>query len=176
MSDQQTPAGWYPDPDNAGQQRYWDGTQWTDYHAAGQALTYDQTQQVPAKGTKTALIVLGAVLVAGVLVIGGIALLLSSDSDKGSTTAAVTTSAPTSPAPTTSAPAEPTPTAEPTEDLGGYALLNYTWHSESKSAREKMCIGYEISPDYLWKSFKAALDEPGLLTKAEFDAFMAEHC
>ena len=25
----QTPAGWYPDPQNPGQQRYWDGTQWT---------------------------------------------------------------------------------------------------------------------------------------------------
>jgi len=25
----QTQAGWYPDPDNAQAQRYWDGTQWT---------------------------------------------------------------------------------------------------------------------------------------------------
>ena len=25
-----TPAGWYEDPENPGQQRYWDGQQWTD--------------------------------------------------------------------------------------------------------------------------------------------------
>lgn len=25
-----TPAGWYTDPDSAGQQRYWDGSSWTD--------------------------------------------------------------------------------------------------------------------------------------------------
>lgn len=27
---QETPAGWYPDPDSPGQQRYWDGSGWTD--------------------------------------------------------------------------------------------------------------------------------------------------
>lgn len=26
-----TPAGWYPDPDDAGQQRYWDGQAWTEH-------------------------------------------------------------------------------------------------------------------------------------------------
>lgn len=25
----ETPAGWYPNPENPYQQRYWDGTQWT---------------------------------------------------------------------------------------------------------------------------------------------------
>lgn len=32
-----TPAGWYPDPSGAGQQRYWDGTQWTEHHAPAAA-------------------------------------------------------------------------------------------------------------------------------------------
>ena len=28
------PANWYPDPEVPGQQRYWDGTQWTEHRAA----------------------------------------------------------------------------------------------------------------------------------------------
>ena len=30
MAERPTPAGWYANPDVAGQQRYWDGTVWTD--------------------------------------------------------------------------------------------------------------------------------------------------
>lgn len=30
MSGTSTPAGWYPDPSNPAQQRYWDGAAWTD--------------------------------------------------------------------------------------------------------------------------------------------------
>lgn len=33
MSDASTPPGWYPDPSNPSQQRYWDGTAWTDASA-----------------------------------------------------------------------------------------------------------------------------------------------
>ena len=28
-----TPAGWYPDPNDASQQRYWDGSAWTEHTA-----------------------------------------------------------------------------------------------------------------------------------------------
>lgn len=30
-----TPAGWYPDSERPGQQRYWDGTAWTEHRAPG---------------------------------------------------------------------------------------------------------------------------------------------
>lgn len=33
---QQTPAGWYADPQMAGTQRYWDGAKWTDHVAPQQ--------------------------------------------------------------------------------------------------------------------------------------------
>jgi uncharacterized RDD family membrane protein YckC len=55
MSGQTTPAGWYPDPQNAGQQRYWDGTAWSEATQAppggapaapgfGQAVGYGYAQ------------------------------------------------------------------------------------------------------------------------------------
>lgn len=65
-----TPAGWYPDPDADGQQRYWDGEQWTEHRAPGvaaeatadpaaaadattigPAVTVDPTAPAPANST-----------------------------------------------------------------------------------------------------------------------------
>ena len=39
----QTPAGWYPDPEQQGQQRYWDGSQWTDHR-----VPLEPRQQFPS--------------------------------------------------------------------------------------------------------------------------------
>ncbi|MDT5186690.1 MAG: hypothetical protein QOI29_4848 [Mycobacterium sp.] len=33
MTTPPTPAGWYPDPDGSGGQRYWDGSQWTEHRS-----------------------------------------------------------------------------------------------------------------------------------------------
>lgn len=33
------PAAWYPDPDNATLQRYWDGAKWTEHRAPAVAST-----------------------------------------------------------------------------------------------------------------------------------------
>lgn len=46
----QTPAGWYPDPQGAPQQRYWDGNQWTEHTSptqVPQAQQFSQAQQFP---------------------------------------------------------------------------------------------------------------------------------
>ncbi|HVV77509.1 MAG TPA: DUF2510 domain-containing protein [Mycobacteriales bacterium] len=46
MTQAQPPAGWYPDPQDATQQRYWDGAAWTGHTAAAGAATpqHDTTE------------------------------------------------------------------------------------------------------------------------------------
>jgi hypothetical protein len=40
------PAGWYPHPEVAGTQRYWDGTRWTDHVAPGPSAVTDKSAWV----------------------------------------------------------------------------------------------------------------------------------
>ena len=42
-----TPAGWYPDPTNRHQNRWFDGNDWTDHVADGQAVSTDPVQGGP---------------------------------------------------------------------------------------------------------------------------------
>jgi hypothetical protein len=39
-----TPAGWYPDPDGAGGQRYWDGSAWTEHRSPGAQPTPEPSE------------------------------------------------------------------------------------------------------------------------------------
>jgi hypothetical protein len=43
------PAGWYPDPENASQSRWWDGTAWTDHRSAPAPTTPYSTQVADLK-------------------------------------------------------------------------------------------------------------------------------
>jgi len=45
MSTPPTPAGWYPDPDDSGSQRYWDGSAWTEHRAPVQAPSEPAVEQ-----------------------------------------------------------------------------------------------------------------------------------
>ena len=60
------PAGWYPDPSNQAQQRYWDGQTWTEHT---QSAAQMPPPAVPAQKRKsplrTVLTILGVILVIG---------------------------------------------------------------------------------------------------------------
>lgn len=45
MTTPPTPAGWYPDPDGFGRQRYWDGSAWTEHSSPGIPATPEPTDQ-----------------------------------------------------------------------------------------------------------------------------------
>jgi hypothetical protein len=47
MSEAQPPAGWYPDPQDAQQQRYWDGATWTGHTAAAAEAVATPTGTAP---------------------------------------------------------------------------------------------------------------------------------
>ncbi|WP_328418203.1 DUF2510 domain-containing protein [Streptomyces violaceus] len=107
------PPGWYPDPHGPHQERWWDGTAWTEHRRAPGATPVPPP---PGGGTgrakAVALVAAGAVLVAATVT--GVLVLTSGD-DSGSETR----TAPTYPGPTASQPSEPTPetsTSEPSAD------------------------------------------------------------
>ncbi len=71
---QQVEPGWYPDPGQPGYQRYWDGIQWTPqtapYPAAPSApLPFEPSSNRRLSTGAIVAIVIGAVVVAGILVI-----------------------------------------------------------------------------------------------------------
>ena len=48
-----TPAGWFPDPENPGQQRYFDGTQWTEHRSPSAVMPQSPATAVPAPAAMT---------------------------------------------------------------------------------------------------------------------------
>jgi hypothetical protein len=64
-----TPPGWYPAPENATVQRWWDGTQWTEHYGPVQQVA---SPQLPAKKGLSGIVIALIVVVVAVPVISGI--------------------------------------------------------------------------------------------------------
>ena len=92
------PAGWYDDPDDAGQKRYWDGSAWTDDRApawnsiaSDPSIPYDPlgTPDAPAgrphrsRGSRTQWLVLAVV---GVVAVVAVVAIVASTRDSGDPT------------------------------------------------------------------------------------------
>jgi Protein of unknown function (DUF2510) len=104
----ETPPGWYPDPNDATGQRWWDGTTWTAHSVRLQPGTSLSTSgAAPSRGPLVAVIVgvvaLLVIIAVGVFAFGG---LVSSHTSTTATTPAPLAAA-TTPSPT------PTPTKAP---------------------------------------------------------------
>jgi hypothetical protein len=133
------PANWYPDPNTPGQQRYWDGTRWTEHFAPGAASALSDVaapEEAPTSDTapvkkKTALWVtlgvVGGVLLL-VIIIGSIGAAnrgqdVSAAEPTASASAVESEEATPTPAPEpepTPEPApEPDPPAVPTQEIPG---------------------------------------------------------
>ncbi len=127
-----SPAGWYPDSEQPGMQRYWDGSAWTDHRAPAQAtgsppaMTEPTTSSPsPAPQGKKPLWKRWWVWAVAVVLLIGIASAASGGGDKASTstagasptTSATDSAAPSAPSsdsatPTAGSPAPANPTAE----------------------------------------------------------------
>ena len=59
MTTPPTPAGWYPDPDGSGRQRYWDGSAWTEDQSPGAHAAPEQSEP-PGSDQPTAVVQTGS--------------------------------------------------------------------------------------------------------------------
>lgn len=114
MSDPTDPAaGWYPDPQAIGLQRYWDGQAWTDHQASGDAVTAPQPLAADGPAPVTATRPLHRrwwVYAAGALaLIVVIAVLRAAPSGTPSATPSVTPSATPSGTPSVTSSGSPSP-------------------------------------------------------------------
>jgi hypothetical protein len=87
MADAQGPPGWYPDPAGSGQQRYFDGTTWTENYAPGAppaAAPAGKNGHGCLYAILGAVAVVGLLIVVGIVALGGAAKKVSDDLDKTS--------------------------------------------------------------------------------------------
>ncbi|MFF0007241.1 DUF2510 domain-containing protein [Streptomyces tibetensis] len=106
------PPGWYPDPHAPHQQRWWDGTAWTEHRRPPEALAAPPPGDGTGRTKAVALTAVGAVLLAAI-VTGAVA--LSGGDGSGTESRTAPSSAPRA----TADPPEPTPeasTSEPSAD------------------------------------------------------------
>ncbi len=79
--------GWYPDPEQRHQHRFWDGTQWTDQVADQGTQTKDPLATGPAltpgRGSRTPLLTVALVLIGLALLALGAFALFGGDDDGG---------------------------------------------------------------------------------------------
>lgn len=151
-----TPAGWYPDPENSGQQRYWDGNAWTEQFAPGNAPsapTPSATKKPLYKSTW--FIVVAALIGLGVIInlLGGSPAETPESSPTPTESSSQATESDTEPVAAEPEPEpEPEPTVEPAEpDL---------------TMGQKQAVGK--AEDYL--SF-AAFSRQGLIDQLVFEGF-----
>ena len=85
-----TPAGWYPDPDGSGGQRYFDGQSWTAHRAAGPAVEappLDAVAAAPRTSGPNGKVIAGVIAAVVVLVIvGAAAIVMTLKTDVGEST------------------------------------------------------------------------------------------
>lgn len=149
-----TPAGWYPDPENPGAQRYWDGNLW----AAPVAAPAPPVPVVPAKKRSKAGI---ALLVVGVLILATVGISIAASAGKGGADALVggaTTS------PTTRASDESSTSSTTPPPPAAYVPKPADFTVKIKT-RKKECFGsagcivtYRIVPAYSGLPFQGSYD------------------
>jgi hypothetical protein len=175
------PAGWYPNPENPAQQRYWDGQQWSAHTAdatAGTPTTPGQSLAAPSTGTPPAkkaiwkrwwFITAAAVVL--ILVIAGIA--SGGGNKKNNNKAASTPSSntTTSEIPTASKTPTPTPTPTPKPTPVAPKAVRYAGHGDklvkiakpASGANLVTIVGYGSSSNFVVESLDSSLQEVDLL-------------
>jgi hypothetical protein len=86
---QQVPPAWYPDPQNAGSMRWWDGSNWTEHTVTAPAREPEKVPPPTATGWRK----WRSLIIAAAVVVGGLAAIVIADASGGSSSPAGTQAA-----------------------------------------------------------------------------------